>query len=245
MAGSKNQVAHGKTCDALKRDGSGDRCVQPAGWGTSHVGQGRCRFHGGNNLVRHGRYSTIQRDQIRVLIEKHEQDPDPLNILPELAAARALFEDFIDRYEENTASLLAWHESFSISGRTPLDAEKVESLRRVMEEYEATAERGDELSSGRAADLRDARHVVDALGAPSPGKPRQVLDIADAYRIVSEITKIVERIEKIRAADAISRADLYRLVQEFARVVESHNSDNDPVRRLEKIKNDWLRIRLV
>lgn len=35
-------------CGAMKRDGSGDRCAQPAGWGTGHVGDGHCKLHGGS-----------------------------------------------------------------------------------------------------------------------------------------------------------------------------------------------------
>lgn len=33
-------------CGAAKRQGSGT-CTQPAGWGTDHVGVGRCKLHGG------------------------------------------------------------------------------------------------------------------------------------------------------------------------------------------------------
>lgn len=34
-------------CGRTKRDGSGDPCTQPAGWGTDHVGEGACKLHGG------------------------------------------------------------------------------------------------------------------------------------------------------------------------------------------------------
>src|SRR5438445_284324 len=34
-------------CGSRKRDGSGDTCALPAGWGTDHVGIGKCRLHGG------------------------------------------------------------------------------------------------------------------------------------------------------------------------------------------------------
>jgi len=34
-------------CNARKTDGSG-HCQHAAGWGTDHVGQGRCKLHGGN-----------------------------------------------------------------------------------------------------------------------------------------------------------------------------------------------------
>lgn len=35
-----------ETCGAETRDGS--PCARPAGWGTDHVGEGRCKQHGGN-----------------------------------------------------------------------------------------------------------------------------------------------------------------------------------------------------
>jgi len=38
----------GETCNARKTDGSG-HCGQPAGWGTDHVGHGRCKYHGGDS----------------------------------------------------------------------------------------------------------------------------------------------------------------------------------------------------
>jgi hypothetical protein len=33
-------------CDASKKSGDGT-CKRPAGWGTNHLGVGRCKFHGG------------------------------------------------------------------------------------------------------------------------------------------------------------------------------------------------------
>ena len=53
-------------CGAKKRqpDFPGQTCRRPAGWGTRHVGFGRCKLHGGATPYRHGRYSTIMRDVI-------------------------------------------------------------------------------------------------------------------------------------------------------------------------------------
>jgi hypothetical protein len=34
-------------CGQKKRDGSGTTCRRPAGWGTTHVGFGSCKLHGG------------------------------------------------------------------------------------------------------------------------------------------------------------------------------------------------------
>ena len=39
----------GRKCNALKSDGSGKRCSNPAGAGTDHLGWGKCKWHGGNS----------------------------------------------------------------------------------------------------------------------------------------------------------------------------------------------------
>ncbi len=110
---------------------------------------------------------------------------------PELAAARALFQDFFERYDENREALLAWHSSF---------------------------------------------------GTDNPNaKPRQVLDLLDAQKVLSEITKIVKRIEDIGAQNAISRADFYRVLTEMGRAVDLVVED-EALRK--RISEAWLEIRL-
>lgn len=49
MPSGKPPKAQGRKCGSLKTDGSGERCQQPAGAGTDHVGWGKCKFHGGNS----------------------------------------------------------------------------------------------------------------------------------------------------------------------------------------------------
>jgi hypothetical protein len=189
MTGKNLPAPHDGRCGATTRGGT--PCTQPAGWGTDSTA-GRCKLHGGKSHLRHGRYSRIRHEVLRDLIEQYEADPDPLNLLAELAAARALFQDFIERYDANRDALLAWHESWQKDGGTV-------------------------------------------------GRPRQVLDIADAYRLLSEVTKIAKRIEDIRAQNAVSRPDLIRIMTEMGRVVERHVTDE---RSREKIKDGWLEIRL-
>jgi len=43
-----NLMTDPDTCGRTKRDGSGDPCARPAGWGTDHPGEGACKLHGGN-----------------------------------------------------------------------------------------------------------------------------------------------------------------------------------------------------
>lgn len=82
-----------------KKNRAGGKCAKPAGWGTDHVGVGPCKLHGGATPVKHGRYSAIKRQSLGTLIAQYEADPEPLNLLPELATARALFRDYLDRNE--------------------------------------------------------------------------------------------------------------------------------------------------
>lgn len=216
-------------------------CRQAAGWGTDHPGSGRCKLHGGKSLVRHGRYSAIKRDHLRLLIEQHEKDPDPLNILPEIAANRALFQDFVERYDEWAAALIAWHESYRAGGR-PLAADRILQLRAVVDEFELLFRESDELTEKQRENLDGARATIAALEqAPDDGKPVQILDIADASRILSETTKMVERVERIRAANAVSRPELFRIMGEMWRVVELNVSDAETRAR---VRDAWLGIRL-
>ncbi len=51
MTGGQAEPVHDQVpgkCNCPKRQGPG-YCILPAGWGTSHVGYGRCRKHGGNS----------------------------------------------------------------------------------------------------------------------------------------------------------------------------------------------------
>lgn len=69
-------------CGVEKRDGSGDPCGLPAGWGTDHVGEGPCKLHGGASPVgtpgegnynfETGIYSDVVRDEDREVLDELE-----------------------------------------------------------------------------------------------------------------------------------------------------------------------------
>jgi hypothetical protein len=85
-------------------------CARSGGWGTGHTGIGRCRKHNGRPIV-HGEYSQLGRyaalgNALGELIEQHAQDAEPLNMLRELAAARALFEREASKDESANTELL-------------------------------------------------------------------------------------------------------------------------------------------
>lgn len=70
-----------------------------------------------------------------------------------------------------------------------------------------------------------------------PPKPDHVHDVAEGWKIIEAISRVVERIEKARSQNAISRPDLVRVMTEMGRVVERHVSDAPT---LEKIRDGWL-----
>lgn len=228
-------------CGAASRR-TGRPCANVAGFRTPHVGAGRCYLHGGLNPIKHGRYSTIKRERIRDLIEQHAADPDPLNVLPEIAALRALFQEFIERYDEQTEALIAWHLSWQLT-RRPLPEDKLMAFEAIVAEWEISlVEMGEEATEKQTSDAAAARRFIQILrGEDAAEKPRTVLDLTDAYRVLGEIGKMVERVEKLRNANAISRPDLNRIMQEMYRSVATRVTDPPTVAA---IQEDWMRVAL-
>lgn len=200
-------------------------------------------MHGGTKLgdprLKTGRYSKVNRPRIAELIAHHERDPDPLNVLPEIAALRALFQEFVERYDVHTEALLAWHASFQLT-RRPLPEDLLISFERVVDEWEIAArERGDP-TPAQETDLVQARKYLTVLrGSDDTPKPRTVLDLTDAYRVLGEIGRMVERVEKARSANAISRPEMNRVIHEMARVVDLCVADEQAKA---KIREGWLAI---
>lgn len=87
-------------CGAQKRQGAlGELCSFAAGWGTDHVGTGRCRLHGGNtrNQRAAARAEKAEQDAHRLLAQLDVQPvADPFAALSRLAG-----------------QVLAWQEAIS------------------------------------------------------------------------------------------------------------------------------------
>jgi hypothetical protein len=82
-------------------------CRARAGAGTEHRGVGRCWIHdgGADKQVRHGLRRRYQSKSTRVLefIERQAADPAPLDLLPDLALARALLQEWLERDDTDPA----------------------------------------------------------------------------------------------------------------------------------------------
>jgi hypothetical protein len=234
-------------CGAKTRKGT--PCRNGAGFRTVHAGAGKCYLHGGlqpgDGRLKSGRWSIVKHERVRELVE-HFANPetggDPLDIFPDLHLVRALCLDFIERYMEFTEGLLAWHADWSLRQR-PLPEDLLLSFESVVSEWEiALAEQGEEATAKQKADAGAARDFIKILrGVDESPKPRVVLDISDAVRHLDTVSKMVEREEKKRSANAVSRPDLNRIMHEMWRSIEARVPDDETKKQ---IREDWLRVRL-
>ena len=76
------------TCGAKKRDGSGDPCRRPAGWGTDHLGFGTCKLHGGST-PNAGRHAITLEAAHQVEVWGGRRDVNPAEALLELVQGKA------------------------------------------------------------------------------------------------------------------------------------------------------------
>jgi hypothetical protein len=201
-------------------------CSSRAGAGTDHLGQGRCKRHGGASPKRHGLYSKIIVTRLAELLDDAASIPDPLSLLPELALLRVIVVDFINRHEVITAAVLAWHNSFGQTQR-PIPEPMRLAFESMVDEFEILlAEHGDGDEDARAANVKLARAFIRYMsGQDGEPKPRKMLDIADAHRILDTISKLVERVENGRAKNGLSREQVKLVVNQLGAATANRISE--------------------
>jgi len=222
-------------------------CLRPAGYGTKHYGEGRCKFHGGGPedrpKKRPARFTPDPKgyycDAETKTPDKHLCDKRAGMGTDHLGVGKCKFHGGATPSKSGVTSI--------VHKFRPRLLELIEHYQNVPDPLNILPE----LSWIRAlaADFVERYDLLAAallawyesqLRGGDAERPRQVLDISDAVRILAEATKVVERIEKIRAADAISRQDLGRIWSEIAKVVTLYVTDETT---LGKIKDGWAVIR--
>jgi hypothetical protein len=113
-------IAPDDTCNARKRNGEG-YCGRPAGWGTDHLGVGRCKMHGGN-MPNHRKQAQTELAKLGV-----EAFGLPINIDPH----DALMEEL-----HRTAGIIAFYEL------------QIQSLQEVSDLHGPTGTSGSDIESG-------------------------------------------------------------------------------------------------
>jgi hypothetical protein len=215
-------------------------CRARAGLGTDHPGVGRCKHHGGNAPIAGGlrrRYELRSSPRLNELIEQYQNDPEPLNVLSELAAARALMHDWLDRYSFFVGALTAWYDTWE--GRyMPLSDDEKAALTRSLDEYEALLTEGSESgepTEEQLGQLALSRSAIVFLTTEQQPKPRQILDVSDAMRHVDVISKVITRAETIRAQGTVSIDRLRMFLLALDRGLEIEVADIDLRTRLRRM----------
>jgi len=83
----------------------GNRCGNPAGWGTNHESTGRCRLHNGNNQIFKVSKGLVSRKQslrqfLADKITAYAQMDRPLDLSRELASQRALLDTMMVQFDQ-------------------------------------------------------------------------------------------------------------------------------------------------
>lgn len=78
-----------------------ENCHKPAGWATDHVGSGACKLHGGKagRPMLNGKYSHVKKTRLKESFERFANDPHLMNMDSEIAWARALLSDLLERHD--------------------------------------------------------------------------------------------------------------------------------------------------
>lgn len=195
-------------------------CKSRAGLGTAHPGMGRCNRHGGHKIegdhrIRGGGRSMLPSERVKELVKQHLADPKLFDVSRTLATAKALADEYIERYEEITPALLAWYGATEPLG----DADRL-ALLGCLDELEALLM---EPTDTQTEQLAVARAAVAHLAADRVEKPRQVPDLSEAVRHADVISKIIHRVNLHQAQSAISyqrlAAFMFTLRQELDALV--------------------------
>lgn len=94
-------------------------CRARAGQGTDHLGQGRCKNHGGSVPIKSGRYSDVVRHSLGEQIERleMEDEKDQLDILPEATLLRGITSDMLERWNEFFNGVIEWNKQEDIEAK--------------------------------------------------------------------------------------------------------------------------------
>lgn len=120
------------TVCAAKTRGGGT-CGQRSGWGTDHVGEGRCKLHGGKSSgppIKTGRYSLKHRASLNEKAERFLNDPSPGDLTGELALLRAMLQDYLERFPEEMP--LSLDTIQQVSGMIENVGRNVERISRIL-----------------------------------------------------------------------------------------------------------------
>lgn len=156
---------------------NGGKCKQRAGWGTGHVGDGRCKLHGGASPrgvdsphYIHGRYTPYASVNLGEKIDRLEGH-ELLDLADELQMQRALIGEYLERYpdkvqmtEHTIGTIISWLNQIGVT------------VQRIIQMKNETA-----LTSVEVAYLKT--RIVDLLGKYIPDPNQQEAFVIELFAI--------------------------------------------------------------
>jgi len=184
-------VGYQGRCNALNRQGeNGERCRKQAGWGTTHVGVGACRLHGGSTR-NHAKFAEVEIARREVALWGGRKDVHPATALLELVQWKAAEVEYwrfrvAELAEEDLTYGRTKHEA-GVDKGMPVDVVTEEGKPHIAHQMLRAAEQ--DLAQYAAASLKagvDERlvQVAQAQAVQLLGVIRQV--VADPRLQVSE-----------------------------------------------------------
>ncbi|MFW5987868.1 MAG: hypothetical protein ACOCQA_00345 [bacterium] len=163
-----------KICGA-KTKGSGEPCQKPAGWGTDHVGVGKCKLHGGASPIKHGFYSKYTNHRLAETIDELSENEDLLNLRKTIAMQQALILDLLDKIEEKELNL---------------NADLAETLNKIADKLGRNIERRQKIEEGEKYILQveEVQRLVQQV----------TVIIREEIEDPKIISRISERLEGVR-----------------------------------------------
>lgn len=242
-------------------------CYARAGAGTDHKGHGRCKHHGGSTQAQAMRYAALGNPTIAELVAHFLADPDPLNLRDELAAARALFTDFVSDYKNISEALMAWHASFD-KKRRDLHDKPLYNIEAIMEALvllggvppKDVEQLHEALEVGVERALANRERLKLEAGVEFANdlkieKPVKIRDIAYAVTILKVVQGLVDTIIKHEREAYLSVFAFNALMGQYGNVTRKHlvrflkrkgvTDDEEVEELIAKIAAEWNRVPVV
>lgn len=185
------------------KEGRKKYCRARAGAGTTHVGVGRCKMHGGTKQSLYDTWGQIRSETLREAIARHETDPHLLDLRPSLALLKTLVEHTINEQEEVLQALLTWHALHR--HRTDASEDLKRAAAQMLEDAPPPARRH-VLDFGSLRDLlaeirQFSAQIENIAGkVPLTEVDRTHREMARAVELYNAEPDPVKRMEKIRDA---------------------------------------------
>jgi len=208
----------GALCGSPRKGGK-PPCRRPAGWGTAHLGTGRCKLHGGNARAgpahpgyRHGLRSNRRfvPARWREEYERLRSDEELLSLQDQIRAAEAM----------------------ELELRTQLDGQEPVSAAAVREHWQRFLAAVD---AGDAAAVQAARGAIEGLLEPACALERMLRKLIEVQQHLARLKATEQRLVALKA-EVVRVQDVHWLVHQMVNRLTAVVSD--PL-LLQRVLDGW------